>query len=280
MTTRPARPHPRLRIEPTRGWAGLKLGEVWSHRELLYFLTWRDVKIRYRQTVFGALWAVLQPFLLMVVFAVFLGRLVGVPSEGVAYPLFAYTGLVPWTLFAQSVRGCSESLVRNSNLVSKIYFPRLLLPLSVTASFVLDFVIASALLILLMIYYDVRPSVDVLWLPAITLLILATTMAIGIWLAALNARYRDVQHAVPFLVQVWLFLTPVAYPASLVPEEWRLVYALNPMAGAVEGFRWSVLGTGTAPSATLAVSGAVVVIGLVLGLVYFRSVDRTMADVI
>lgn len=267
-------------IRPSRGWVGLNVRELWQHRELLYFFVWRDVKVRYKQTVFGAAWAILQPFLLMVVFSIFLGRLAGVPSDNLPYPIFAYAALVPWMLFAQSIAGASDSLVLSANVVSKVYFPRLLLPVAAASSYLLDFVIALLLLVGMMFFYGVYPTSAVVWLPLLTLLALITALAVGIWLAALNVRYRDVRYAVPFLVQIWLFATPVAYPSSLVSGGWRVLFGLNPMAGVVEGFRWALLGTETQPGALIAVSSAVAIVALLGSLAYFRRVERSFADVI
>lgn len=267
-------------IRPSRGWLGLNFRELWMYRELLYFLTWRDVKVRYKQTVLGAGWAIIQPLLLMVVFSIFLGRLAGVPSDDVPYPIFVYTALVPWTLFAQSLAGSSNSVVGSSNLVSKAYFPRLVLPLAATGSYILDFVIAMAVLVGMMFFYGMKPTPAIVWLPALMLLAVVTALAVGTWLAALNVRYRDVRYAVPFLVQLWLFATPVAYPSSMIPEGWRLLFGMNPMAGVVEGFRWSLLGTETRPGALIALSATVTIVVLLGGVAYFRRLERTFADVI
>ncbi|MFA5786441.1 MAG: ABC transporter permease [Actinomycetota bacterium] len=271
---------PSILIRPSKGWVRLDVRELWAYRELLFFLVWRDVKVRYKQTVFGAAWAILQPFMLMVVFSIFLGRLAHVPSEGLPYPIFAYSALVPWTLFAQSLSGASDSLVGSSNLITKVYFPRLILPMAAAGSFVIDFVIALGLLVGMMLYYGVHPSAAILWLPALTVLAMLTALSVGIWLGALNVRYRDVRYALPFLVQLWLFASPVAYSSSLVPKAWRGIYALNPMAGVVEGFRWALLGTKTRPGAMIAVSAAATLVIFVGGLAYFRRVERTFADVI
>lgn len=268
-------------IRPSRGWVALNLRELWAYRELAYFFVWRDLKVRYKQTVFGALWAIIQPFMLMVVFSLFLGRISGIAPAGVPYPLFAFAGLVPWTLFSQSLVGSSDSLVGASNLIQKVYFPRLLLPVSAIGSYLLDFVIAMAVLGLLMLHFGFLPSPTVLWVIPLTALALTTSLAVGIWLSAVNVRYRDVRHAVPFLVQLWLFASPVAYSADLVPAEWRTVYQLNPMAGVVEGFRWALLGQGGPPPVgAILVSAGVTALVLALGLAYFRRVERTFADVI
>ena len=267
-------------IEPAKGWRLRAVREIWTYRELLFFLTWRDVKIRYKQTLLGGTWAVLQPFLLMLVFALFLGHLAGISSRvDIPYPIFAFAGLVPWTLFAQSLINSSDSLVRGTDLVSKVYFPRLILPIAAAGSFVFDFVIAFGLLVVMMVYYGIAPTGAVVWLPAFTALAVAAALAVGVWLAALNVRYRDVRYVVPFAVQLWMFATPVAYPASLVPERWRAVYYLNPMAGVIEGFRWALAG-GPPPGALTLVSATVVVALIIGGSLYFRRVEGTFADVI
>lgn len=266
-------------IRPTRGFIRPGFSELWRYRELLFFLVWRDVKVRYKQTFFGASWAIIQPFILMVVFTM-IGSLAKLPSDKVPRPLFIYAGLVPWTLFSQSLVGSSTSLVAGANLVRKIYFPRLILPLSACGSFILDFFIAMVALIGMMIYYGVTPTASIVWLPALTLLALTTAMSVGIWLSAINARYRDVQYAVPFLIQVWLWASPVAYGASLLPDRWKALYAINPMAGVVEGFRWALLGTKTKPGSMIVVSSAMTVVLLVAGVLYFKREERTFADVI
>ena len=272
---------PIVHIRPHRGWVSLDARELWSYRELAYFLVWRDLKVRYKQTVFGALWAVIQPFMLMVVFSLFLGRISGIAPADVPYPLFAFAGLVPWTLFSQSLVGSSRSLVDASNLIQKVYFPRLLLPVASVGSYLLDFVIAMAVLGLMMFYFGFVPSPAVLWLIPLTVLAVTAPLAVGIWLSAVNVRYRDVRYAVPFLVQIWLFASPVAYSSGFVPAEWQAIYQLNPMAGVIEGFRWALLGQGAAPPVgSVVVSAVVTLIVLVLGLAYFRRVERTFADVI
>jgi lipopolysaccharide transport system permease protein len=267
------------RIAPGSTW-GSTVGEAWRHRELLYFLVWRDLKARYRQTIVGAAWAVVQPLTLMLVFALFVGIVLHVPSDGVPYPVFAFAGILPWNFFSQSILRGSESLVGQTNLVSKVYVPRLILPVAATGSFLLDFLISFVVLGGMMLYYGLAPSADILWLPVVILLLLGTTIAVGAFLAALNVKYRDVRAAVPVLTQVWFFATPVAYPASLVPEKWRLLYDLNPMVGAVDGFRWALLETDTAPLTSMAIATAVVPLLLLLSLTYFRRVDRTFADII
>lgn len=256
------------------------LRELWDYRELLYFLVWRDIKVRYKQTAFGAGWAIGQPLILMVVFAVFFGRLIHVPSDGVPYPIFSFTALIPWTLFAQALAGASDSLVNSSNLISKVYFPRLLLPTAVAASFLIDFVLAMVVLGGMMVFYGITPGPSIIWLPVFTLLAFFTALGVGIFFAAINVRYRDVRYAIPFLVQLWLFASPVAYSGSIVPSGWRFVYALNPMVGVIDGFRWSLLGSAAPPISALLVSAAGTLILLAVGVLYFQSVERRFADVI
>jgi lipopolysaccharide transport system permease protein len=280
MTSRPADVSRPIVITAGRGWRRLDLRELWDYRELLLFFVWRDLKVRYKQTAFGALWAVIQPFLLMVVFSLFLGRIGGIAPAGIPYPLFAFSGLVPWTLFAQSLSGSSNSLVEAANLLQKVYFPRLLLPAASTGSYLVDFAIAMVVLAGLMVFFGVLPAITVLWLVPITVLVLASALAVGIWLSAVNVRYRDVRYAIPFLVQLWLFATPVAYPIDLVPAAVRPIYSLNPMVGAIDAFRWSLFGVGEAPLQELAIAVAVTALVLVSGIAYFRRVERTFADVI
>ena len=277
----PAAPVPPVFVlEPGGARTSVRLRELWEYRELVYFMAWRDVKVRYKQTVLGVTWAVLQPFLTMVVFSVVFGRLAGIPSDGVPYPVFAFAALVPWQLFAYALSQTSSSVVANQALVTRVYFPRLVIPLASILAGLVDYAIALAVLFLLAAWYGVWPGPAILVLPALTLLVVVTALAVGSWLAVLNARYRDVSYVVPFLVQLWLFATPVAYPASLVPEGWRLLFGLNPMAGVVEAYRWAILGAGTAPGPLLLVSTAVTVVLLALGLAYFSRSEATMADVI
>jgi len=267
-------------IEPPRGWGSLGLGELWAHRELLYFLTWRDVKVRYKQTALGASWAILQPVFAMVVFSLFFGKLAKMPSDGAPYPVFTFAALVPWTFFANGITQSSESVVRIGNTVKRVYFPRLIIPISSIMSGLVDFVLAFTVLLGMMVWYGIAPTMNVLWLPAFLFLALATALGAGFFLAALNVEYRDVRYVVPFLVQIWLFATPIAYPSSLLSEPWRTVYGLNPMAGVTEGFRWALLGTGVAPGPMLAVSAAGALLFLAAGTLYFRRVERTFADVV
>lgn len=271
---------PIIVVGKSKGRKRFGVGELWGYRELLYFLTWRDVKVRYKQTIFGATWAIIQPFMLMVVFSIFLGQLAGLRSDGVPYPLFTFSALVPWTLFAQVVGGASNSLVGNSNLISKIYFPRLLLPLASAGSFLVDFIIAMAVLGAMMLYYGVSPNAAILLVPGFAFLALLAGIAVGIWLAAANVTYRDVRYVVPFLLQLWLFASPVAYSGSIVPKRWQTLYALNPMAGVANGFRWALLGVGRPPGQLTLVSVVMTLLVLLGGIAYFRRVERNFADVI
>jgi homopolymeric O-antigen transport system permease protein len=267
-------------IEPSRGWVSLRLRALWRSRELLYFLIWRDVKVRYKQTLLGAAWAILQPLLTMVVFSIFFGKLARMPSDGVPYPLFAYVALVPWTFFANGLILSSGSLVSNQTLLRKVYFPRLVIPVSAVAAGLIDFGIAFVVLLGLAARYGVPLSANMIWLPALVLLALVTALGVGLWFAALNVLYRDIQYVVPFLVQVWLYATPIVYPSSLVPERWRTLYAINPMVGVVEGFRWALLGTGTAPGPMILVSGIAAVVTLIGGMFFFRRMEKTFSDVV
>jgi len=269
-----------IQIEPSKGWVFLKLHDLWEYRELLYFLAWRDIKVRYKQTVLGAAWAIIQPFSTMVVFSIFFGRLAKMPSDGIPYPIFAYCALLPWSYFAGALDRAGNSLVGSANLVTKVYLPRLILPLSATMAGLLDFAIAFVVLIAMMIFYGITPTSAVWTLPFFLLLALATSLGVGLWLSALNVQYRDVRYTIPFLTQFWLFASPVAYPSSLVPEQWRVLYGLNPMAGVIEGFRWALLGKGSGPGPMLAVSVLVTVVLLVSGAYYFRRMEKTFADVV
>jgi lipopolysaccharide transport system permease protein len=276
---RPAAPtSPVVHIRPSKGWVSLQLQELWAYRELLYFLIWRDIKVRYKQTALGAAWAIIQPLFTMVVFSLFFGRLAKVPSDGIPYPVFSFAALVPWTFFANGLAQSANSLVTSQNLIKKVYFPRLTIPIASVLSGLVDFVLAFAMLLLLMLYYGIVPTVDVIWLPAFLLLALVTSLGVSLWLAALNVEFRDVRHIVPFIVQFWLFATPIAYPSSLLEEPWRTVYGINPMVGVVEGFRWALLGTATAPGPLVAVSSVVALATLVSGAFYFRRLEKTFAD--
>lgn len=271
---------PVLVIEPSRGWVGLKLKELWEYRELVYFLVWRDVKVRYKQTVLGAAWAVIQPLFSMLVFTVVFGKLAKMPSDGIPYPLFSYAALLPWNYFAQGLSGSSDSLVGSANLIRKVYFPRLAIPVAAVCGGVVDFLIAFAVLLLMMGYFGVSPTANVVWLPGFLLLAVVTALGVGLWLSALNVQYRDVKYTVPFLVQFWMYATPIVYPSSLLPEPWKTLYGVNPMAGVVEGFRWALLGVKTPPGAMLWVSVAAAVLLLVSGAYFFRRMEKTFADVV
>lgn len=268
-------------IEPSRGWAQLKLRELWEYRELLYFLAWRDIKIRYKQTALGLAWAILQPLLTMLIFALFFGKLAGMPSDGVPYPLFAFAALVPWTFFANGLTQSSNSLVGSANLIKKVYFPRLVVPISVVLGGLPDFALSFLVLLGLMAYYGIYPQLSVLvWLPLLLMLALVTALGVGLWLSALNVKYRDVRYIVGFLTQIWMFATPVVYPANLLPGRWRLVYSINPMVGVIEGFRWTLLRTETAPGMTIVVSAITALLILVTGTFYFRRMEKTFADIV
>jgi len=277
-TAAPAVPH--IRVQPSKGWLELKLGEVWKYRELLYFLVWRDLKVRYKQTVLGAVWAILQPFLTMLVFSLFFGRLAKMPSEGVPYPIFVYAALVPWTFFSSGLTRGSDSLVGSADLVKKVYFPRLAMPIARVTAGLVDFVLAFIVLLGMMAYYHMLPTRNVVWLPVFVLLSIAIVLGVSFWLSALNVMFRDVQFITPFLAQFLLFATPVAYPSSLLPKAWRGLYGINPMVSVVEGFRWTLLGTSMDLMPVLAVSAASAMLVLVSGAFYFRRMERTFADVI
>jgi lipopolysaccharide transport system permease protein len=265
--------------EPSKGFS-LKLKELVEFHELIYFLTWRDLKVRYKQTALGVVWAILQPFLTMVVFTIFFGRLAKIPSDGVPYPIFSYAALLPWQLFANGVTNSSNSLVNNSNLITKIYFPRLIMPISSVGGGLIDFCVAFLVLIGMMFYYGITPTLSILTLPFFILLAIATSFSVSLWLSAINVKYRDVRYTIPFLTQIWLFLTPIAYPSSLVPEKWSLIYGLNPMAGVVEGFRWALLGQSNQNWYLISASVLIVIVLLIGGLIYFKRMERTFADII
>jgi len=267
-------------IQPSQGWVSLKLHELWEYRELLYFLTWRDIKVRYKQTVLGAAWAIIQPFFTMVVFSLFFGKLAKMPSDGIPYPIFSYAALVPWTFFANGLNQSSNSLVGSANLIKKVYFPRLIVPISSLISGVVDFLLSFLVLLGMMLYFGILPTWNVVWLPLLLLLALAVALGVGLWLSAMNVRYRDVRYVVPFLIQIWLFATPIAYPSSLLSEPWRTLYGINPMVGVVEGFRWALLGTDTAPGPMIAVSSLIAMALLISGAFYFRRMEKTFADVV
>jgi lipopolysaccharide transport system permease protein len=268
-----------MRITPPTRWWVLPFQELWGFRELVYFFVWRDIKIRYKQTAIGAAWAVLQPFLTMLVFTLFFGRLAHIPSEGLPYPIFYYSALLPWMYFAASLQNATNTIVENQRLVTKVYFPRLALPLSAVLSGLADFGVSFLMFLAMLIYYGTRISAAVIWLPVFLLLAVLTALGVGLWLSALNAMYRDVRYVVPFLVQFWMFASPVVYPSSLVPQKWRWLYGLNPMAGVIEGFRWS-LGRGNPPGRLVLVSTGVMILILLSGVAYFQKMETTIADVV
>jgi len=271
---------PILTIEPSKGWVSIRFRELLDYRELLYFLVWRDLKVRYRQTALGAAWAVLQPLLTMIVFTIFFGRLAGVPSDGLPYPIFAYTALLPWQLFAHALTQSGNSLVTNQQLITKIYFPRLIIPISSVLSGVVDFAIAFVVLAGLLIYYGILPTTAIFTLPLLVLFTIAAALSVGLWLSALNVHYRDVRYAIPFLTQIWMFATPIAYSSSLLPRPWRDLYGLNPMVGVVEAFRWALLGKTGGIGPSVFISGFVVMILLIGGLYYFQRMEKTFADIV
>jgi lipopolysaccharide transport system permease protein len=269
-----------LRITPPTRWWAIPLGELWAYRELLYFFVWRDIKIRYKQTAIGAAWAVLQPLLTMLVFSLFFGRLAHIPSDGIPYPIFFYSALLPWMYFAAALQNATNTIVENQRMITKVYFPKLLLPLSAVLSGLVDFGISFLMFVVLMVYYGIRPGAAMVWLPAFLLLALLTALGVGLWLSALNAIYRDVRYVLPFLTQFWMFASPVVYASSLVPARWRWLYGLNPMVGVIEGFRWSLTGRGDGLGRSFFVSVAVVAAVLLSGIAYFQRMETTIADVV
>lgn len=271
-----------INIHPTSGWAALKLGDLWRYRELMFFLTWRDIKVRYKQTLLGAAWAIIRPLITMVVFTLIFGRVAKLDSEDLPYQIFSFTALLPWQLFSKALGDTSRSMVSNRNMITKIYFPRLVIPFSSVVSGLVDFGIAFLILIAMMVYYGIKPTPSMWTLPLFLILALMTALGVGLWFSALNVQFRDVGYIIPFLTQVWLYATPVAYSAQIVSSKWQLVYALNPMAGVVQGFRWALLGTdlGANASMTLSVSVLISVLILVSGLFYFRRMERTFADMV
>jgi lipopolysaccharide transport system permease protein len=276
-------PVPVIRIAPPDRWWVLPFAELWEYRELLYFFVWRELKVRYKQTVVGAAWAVLQPFMTMLIFSLFFGALAHIPSNGLPYPIFYYSALLPWMYFSASLQNATGKIVENQNVITKVYFPRLLLPISAVISGLVDFAISFVMFVAIMAYYHVHPSWAMLMLPVFLLLAVLTALGVGLWLSGMNAIYRDVRYVVPFLVQFWMFASPVVYPSSLVSAKWpkwAWLYGLNPMAGVIEGFRWSLTGNGNPPSRMLLVSAAVVVAVLVSGLMYFQKMETTIADVV
>ena len=284
----PGSTDPFIRIRPSKGWVSLDFEEMWRYRELLYFFVWRDIKIRYKQTILGASWAIIQPLFTMVIFSLFFGKLAQVPSDGIPYPLFSYTALVPWTFFANGVTLASNSLVNNANMIRKIYFPRMSLPIANVLAGLVDFTLAFIVLIGMIIgfsivpaaNYDAQISLKLLWLPLFLLLAFVTTLGVSFWFSAMNVQFRDVRFVVPFFVQAWLFLTPIAYPSSLLSEPWRTLYGINPMAGVVEGFRWALLGTDTAPGSMMIFSVLAAILILIGGVYYFRRMETKMVDVL
>jgi homopolymeric O-antigen transport system permease protein len=271
---------PVVRIAAHRGWLALNIKELWAYRELLYFFVWREIKVRYKQTAIGAAWAVLQPVLAMLVFSLFFGVLAKIPSQGLPYPVFYYCALLPWLYFSTSMQAATNIVVDQQRVITKVYFPRVVLPIASVLSGLLDFAISFGVFLGMMLYYRMIPTIAVIWLPAFLLLAVATALGVGLWLSALNAMYRDVRYVVPFLVQFWMFASPVAYPSSLVPAKWRWLYGLNPMAGVIEGFRWALTGHGQPPSVLLAASSVAVVLLVMSGLVYYHAVEGTIADVV
>jgi lipopolysaccharide transport system permease protein len=271
---------PTVVIEPRRGLFHLDLAAIWEYRELLYFMVWRDIKIRYKQTAIGVGWAVLQPFVQMVIFTVIFGKFARIPSDDFPYPIFAYSALLPWNYFASALQRCITSVVGDASLISKVYFPRLILPIAGTVSGIIDFLVSFILLIGMMIWYQIPVSWLLIALPLFLIVAQLTALAVGLWFSALNVRYRDVGYAVPFIIQIWLFLSPVVYSVNLIPEKWRLLYGLNPMVGVIEGFRWALLGKASPDFSMMAVCAVVVSAILFGGLVFFRKMEQTFADVV
>lgn len=277
-----AAPAPTLEVHiaPSRGWVSLGLGELWEYRDVLYFLTWRDILVRYKQTVIGAAWAILRPLMTMAIFSVIFGRVAKIDSDGVPYPIFSFTALVPWALFSEGVLRGADSMVNQANMIKKVYFPRLAMPIAPTLGATVDFVLAFVVLLLMMAWFGIAPGLNALFIPGLVLLAIVTSLGTAFWLSAMNVQFRDVRFAVPFLIQSWLFITPIAYPSSMLDEPWRTLYAINPMAGVVEGFRWALLGTDTQPGAMILVSSVAAVLLLVSGAFYFRRMEKTFADVV
>ena len=267
-----------VRIEPPHGWLELRLADVWQYRELLYFFVWRDVKVRYKQTVIGVAWVVLQPLMTMGVFTLFFGRLAKLPSDGLPYPVFYFSALVPWTYFSTALQSCTSVVVDNQRVITKVYFPRLILPFSAVVSGLVDFAIGFVVLVIFTFGYGLRPTLAALWLPVLLLLAVATALGVGLWMSALNALYRDVRYVIPFVIQFWMFASPVAYASTLVPAQWRWLYGLNPMAGVIDGFRWAITGHGQAPGLLLLASAVAVVVVLVGGLFFFNRMETSVAD--
>lgn len=270
-----------IKITATQGWVSLRLKDLWEYRELLFFLAWRDIQVRYKQTFLGAAWAVIQPFMTMVVFSIFFGKLAKIPSDGIPYPIFAYAALVPWTFFSNALAQASNSLVGNSNLIKKVYFPRLIIPIASVLGGLVDFFISFLVLLGMMLVYGIQLDFGhLICVPFFILLALTCALGIGFWLSAFNTEYRDIRHATPFLIQFWLFATPVAYPASLLEEPWRTLYGINPMVGVIEGFRWALLGSDTQMQGPLMMSTFVGLFLLITGAFYFRRMEKNFADLI
>ncbi|PKL77381.1 MAG: phosphate ABC transporter permease [Candidatus Melainabacteria bacterium HGW-Melainabacteria-1] len=268
-------------IQPMKGLVALNLRDLWIYRELVYFLTWRDLKVRYKQSVLGVLWAIIKPFLAMVVFTVFFGNLAKLPSDGLPYPIWSYTGLLPWEFFAAALSVSARSMLTSGNMVSKIYFPRIIVPLSSVFANLIDFLIAFVILIGMMFFYHITPTINMLWLPAFMLLAIITALGVGLWFSALLVMYRDINYMLPFITQLWMFISPVVYASSIVPEKWRVLYSLNPMAGVVEGFRWALLGTQQSISPLMiAISSVIALTLFISGLFFFRRMERIFADMI
>jgi lipopolysaccharide transport system permease protein len=280
QATQPAVTAATVRIEPSRAWLELRLRETWNYRELLYFFVWRDIKVRYKQTVIGVAWVVLQPLLSMGAFTLFFGRLAKMPSDGLSYPVFYFLALAPWTYFATALSSATNVVVDNQRIITRVYFPRLILPLSSALSGLVDFAIAFVVLIVMVVGYGLRPGLQVLWLPFLLLLAVGTALGVGLWLSALNALYRDVRYVTPFLLQFWLLGSPVAYPSSLVPAKWQWLYGLNPMAGVIEGFRWALTGHGQPPGMLLLASAGAVAMLLVGGAIFFQRMEGAVADLV
>jgi lipopolysaccharide transport system permease protein len=276
----PTQAVPFIRLEPSKGWVALKLHELWEYRELFYFLIWRDIKVRYTQTVLGIAWAIIQPLFTMMIFSLFFGRLAKVPSDGLPYPIFAFAGLVPWTFFANGLAKSSDSLVGHANLIKKVYFPRLVVPISSAISGLVDLALSFVILVGLMLYYGRVPTGNIVWLPLLLLLALVIALGVGLWLSAMNVQFRDVRYVLPFLTQFWFYATPIAYPSSLLHEPWRTLFGINPMVGVVEGFRWALFGKGAAPGPMIAISALISLSLLVSGAFYFRRMEKSFADVV
>ena len=271
---------PFTQISPTKGWTSLRLKQLWEYRELLYFFTWRDLKVRYKQTIMGTSWAILQPLITMIIFSLFFGKFVKMPSDGLPYPIFTFTALVPWTFFANGLLQSSNVLVNNPDMIKKIYFPRLTMPIASILASLVDFALAFIVLLGMIFYYRIPPSLNILWTPILLILAFITALGFGFWFSAMNAQFRDIRYVVPFVIQIWLFSTPIAYPSSIVPERWRIIYGLNPMVGVIEGFRWALLGTNMNIGPMILISSVISIIVLISGAYYFRRMEKVFADII